>query len=698
MSKKDWQNIALIGSPNAGKTSLFNQLTGLNQHVGNYDGVTIDKKVGRVSHDGKKANIIDLPGTYSLYPVAEDERIVLKTLLDSQSNNYPDSILFIANAANLKKSLVLLSQLIELDIPTVLCLNLIDLAEKRGFEIDVKSLETKLGIPVVSTNAKKGEGIDQLKAILFDETINKKATYRFKGIANPTWIDQASKILNIENDYAATLAVSDYKRQTIFSDSQKANVANLIEKNNFKAIVHEVEDKKSRIAQVNELLASTVRKDKGSLYSASDKIDNILTHNFYGTAILIVILFLIFQGVFSFAEAPMDFIDSIFAWLTENLSGILPDTWWSDLIINGIVAGIGGVVIFIPQIAILFGLVAILEESGYMPRAIYLSDKLMSKFGLNGRSLVSFISGVACAVPAIMSARSISNKKERLITIFVTPFISCSARLPVYIVLIAFVVPVEQKWGIFNLQGIVLFGLYFLGFFAALATSYLLHKFFKTEDKTILALEMPSYQWPSIKNVLLVLLEKTKIFVFDAGKVILIISIILWGLVSFGPGNAMDTIDQKIELAEQNNEEVLVNKLTAERLEYSYAGYLGKGIEPVIRPLGFDWKIGIALITSFAAREVFVGTMATIYSAGSDDHKSIRERMSEQRNFITGKKVYTPAVAFSLLLFYVFAMQCMSTVAITKRETKSWSIAIAQLVFMTGVAYVASLVTYQFIF
>ncbi|MFT4986472.1 MAG: ferrous iron transport protein B [Flavobacteriales bacterium] len=693
-------NIALIGSPNSGKTSLFNQLTGLNQHVGNYDGVTIDKKVGETRHNGNVAQIIDLPGTYSLYPIAEDERVVLSMLLNKSNKDYPDLILFIANAGNLKKGMLLLSQLTELNIPIVFCLNMMDLADDKGLSINIHELESKLNIPVVLTNAKKGLGLDKLKTSLFaDFDNNTKGLGKKKSANLPSWIDEVKKLTNIESDYAAMLALCDYKKQRSFSADVKNELDRLISEKEFKPIVAEVEDKKHRLKEVNDILSKVVRKDKNAKVSFTDKLDLILTHNIYGTIILVLLLFLIFQGVFSFSSFPMDLIDETFGSLNSYLGSILPDTWWQRLLTEGIITGIGGIVIFIPQIAILFGLVAVLEESGYMPRAVYLSDRLMSKFGLNGRSLVSFISGIACAVPAIMAARTISNKKERLITIFVTPFISCSARLPVYVVLTAFIVPDEKFLGIFNLPGLVLFGLYFLGFFAALATSFILHKIFKTDGKSILALDLPSYQIPSFKNVLITLVEKTKIFVFDAGKVILIISIILWALVSYGPGDNISELEEqsKIIMLDDNNEEAL-SKIASQKLEYSYAGYLGKGIEPVIRPLGFDWKMGIALITSFAAREVFVSTMATIYSAGNDDEKTIRERMRDQRDYLTGEKTYTPARSFSLLIFYVFAMQCMSTVAITKRETKSWMIAIAQLLFMTGVAYISSYIVFNFIF
>jgi ferrous iron transport protein B len=408
----------------------------------------------------------------------------------------------------------------------------------------------------------------------------------------------------------------------------------------------------------------------------------------------------VFQAIFSFSKIPMEFIESTFDQLKGLVQLNLPDTWWASLLTDGILSGMSGILIFVPQIAILFLLLSILEELGYMARAVYMFDHVMQRFGLNGRSIVALISGGACAIPAIMATRTIENQKERLITILVTPFISCSARLPVYSVLVGFVVPPIVVGGIFSAQALVFMALYLIGIFTALGSAYLLKKIIKLNDYSTLMIELPEYRKPSIKNMLLNLREKVASFVFGAGKMIMIISVILWVLANFAPGDLKETTSAQATQYAQNqqlDEQETADLIAAKQIEVSYAGQLGKFIEPAIRPLGFDWKIGIALITSFAAREVFVGTMSTIYSIGSadGDNTTIREKMAKEINPNTGKPMFTVPVALSLLLFYVFALQCMSTIAIVKRETQSWKYALFQFLFMGGLAYLSSFLVYQ---
>ena len=699
MKEKQRIKISLTGTPNSGKTSVFNRLTGLNQHVGNYPGVTVDKKTGTLKNDnGETAEILDLPGTYSLYPVSDDERVVIDVLLDEKGKLYPDKIVYVVNSAHIERCLMMLTQISDLGLPVICCLNMLDVSDKGGIHIDPTELEERLGIPVVKINARTGEGMPELKELIFKH--QEPRSEKFVDVfLDSDLAQQIAGQLSLNTRYSGHLHACHVDHLKYLDDEQKQMLRKAIEESEFSRVKAEIEDKKHRIELINSIAEKSVKKTLNLDDSSTSRIDKILTHKVWGTFIFIAILFIIFQSIFSFASMPMDWIDQGFASLTSWTNSMLPEHWLSDLLTDGVLAGIGGIVIFVPQIAILFGLVAILEESGYMPRAVYLSDSLMKRTGMNGRSLVALISGVACAVPAIMSTRTIGNKKERLTTIFVTPFISCSARLPVFVVLTAFAVPKTYYAGFISLQGLVMMFLYVLGVVAAILSAWVMKKILKTKESSFLMLELPSYQWPQWKNIGITMYEKSKVFVINAGQVILIISIVLWALVSFGPGDKMELakteVLQQYETSQLSEQEIN-NIVAAKQLEYSYAGYLGKAIEPAIRPLGFDWKMGIALITSFAAREVFVSTMATIYSAGSeDDEQTIIERMRKQKIPGTNELVYTRARSFSLMIFYVFAMQCMSTIAIVRRETKSWTIPIYQFLYMTGLAYLASFITYS---
>jgi ferrous iron transport protein B len=667
------KKIALLGNPNVGKTSLFNSLTGLNQQVANFPGVTVDKKTGIcIFLSQKKAEIIDLPGLYSLFVKSVDEAVVLETLIDP--NTQINLLLIVLDACNLERSLMLYTQALDLGYDAIPLLTMNDLAKKQGIKINLQELSQNLNSPIFEINPRKDSGIKELKAFLADyNPVKKEADSDFK-----------NRLMLGQFDLMKSLSAEEKK---IYSDE--------LEKSGKDATDVQLEDTLQRMNTVHELLGTTLNFEKISKNNPTASIDNVITHPIFGYLIYFAVLLLIFQFIFSVAEYPMNWIDGSFTALNAWLKSVLPLSALSDLLTEGIIAGIGGVVIFIPQIAILFAFIAVLEESGYMSRVVYLMDKPMRLFGLNGKSVVPLISGAACAVPAIMSARVIDSYKERLITIFVTPFISCSARLPVYIIIIALVIPQGTFLG-FSYKGLTLMGLYLLGILAALLTATAMSLILKTKDKALFLIDLPSYRMPRWKNVGITVYQKSGSFVMEAGKIILAISVILWALASYGPPAAMKAAEQKtkkmlLENPELNKEEIR----SAQKLEASFIGHFGHFIEPVIRPLGYDWKIGIALITSFAAREVFVGTLGTIYSVGEQDFdKKLVDKMRNE-TFRDGNKVFNLASGFSLLVFYVFAMQCMSTVAIVYRETGGWKWPLIQLIYMSCLAWAAAFVTYN---
>jgi len=642
---KDYEKIRLIlvGNPNSGKSTVFNALTGLNQRVGNFPGVTVEKKIGQVKLTEKlKAEVVDLPGTYSLDPRSEDEKVTFNYLNQSDRTDLKEITIVIADASQLKKNLLLATQLIDLNKPTILVLNMMDVVDRNQMKIDIELLEKSLAIPIVPMNARINKGLEQLKSTI--------ANFQFK----------KNKRFTQEEEQAENLI---------------SNTAQRYEK-------------------IKRVVSQAV-KSQGEAESTglTRKIDSVFMHPIWGFAIFLFILFLIFQAIFSWSTYPMDWIENGFLVFGNMVANILPEGILNDLIVDGILAGLGGIVVFIPQIALLFMFIALLEDSGYLARVSYLTDNLLRRFGLNGRSIIPLLGGAACAVPAIMSARTISNKKERLLTIFVTPLISCSARIPVYTLLIALVIPANQQLLGFNLQGVVMMGLYLIGFFAALLTAVVMKYWIKSKEGSNFIMELPIYRTPRWKNVGFTILNKVKVFLFEAGKIIIAVSIVLWVLSSYGPGDKMQKIEEKYQQMEGN---ISSERLATEKLEVSYAGHLGKFMEPVIKPLGFDWKIGIAVITSFAAREVFVGTMATLYSVGDEENtESIKEKMAKATHPETGKKIYTKATAYSLLIFYAFALQCMATVAIVVKETGGWKWPIIQLVYMGLLAYFSSFVVYQ---
>ncbi len=699
--------IALVGNPNAGKSTLFNSLTGLRQKTGNFPGVTVDKKFGKFTinrPDGASIAVtaVDLPGTYSLYPKSADENVVIDILANPSHPDYPDAIVVVVDGSNLLRNLLLFTEVQDLGIPVIMALNMLDVAKDKNLTVSAVQLAMQLQVPVVNINARSGQGVKELKNALYQTLQIPKASEQsfFYDPADkfPGLIEEVKATYQLDNNYLAMQYVCQHDNVTFLDRTLQVKLDELIEKHQFvkqEFLSNETIDRYNKLRPIVEKAIKVTGESDQPYWTK--KLDALLLHKVWGYVVFAAVLILVFQAIFAWASYPMDMIDEATANTIAWVKGVLPEGVLNDLITDGVLAGIGGVIIFIPQIAILFALVAVLEESGYMARVMVIMDKLMRRFGLNGRSVVPLISGVACAVPAIMTTRSINSRYERLLTILVTPLMSCSARLPIYAILIALVVPDQRVLGIFNMQGFVLFGLYLLGLVGALGSAWLISLFIPRKEPGYFMLEMPSYKLPRWKHVGLTMLESVKSFVFEAGKVIVAISIILWVLASYGPGDRMDVAEQQIrtEMAQSpDNIEALV---ASARLENSYAGSFGHFIEPVIKPLGYDWKIGIALLASFAAREVFVGTMATIYSitGDSEDVLTIKERLQYEINPDTGTAMYTTAVGTSLLMFYVFAMMCMSTIAVVYRETRGWKWPIIQLVYMMALAYVSAFAAYQ---
>jgi ferrous iron transport protein B len=698
-------NIALVGNPNSGKTSLFNALTGLNQQVGNFPGVTVDKKTGSCKiSENIDATIIDLPGTYSLYPKRSDEWVAYNVLMGEDGDIKPDMIVLVADASNLKRNLLFCSQIIDIKIPVVIAFTMVDMANKNGTVIDIAGMERELGVPIVSINPRKNKGINALKKSIeyLSDNLQNVPVRDFieENNANTNAILEAKKILPNASHYKLLHYLINNEHFS-FNAAQISQIEKIKKDNNFNATKTQAEEIMQRYTRIKQIMQLTVvESDPLKKSLLTEKIDDILLHRTGGYIILLAVMFILFQSVFWLAQFPMDGIEWTFGKLGGWLSNILPHGLFADVFINGIVAGLSGIMVFIPQIMILFGLITLIEDTGYMARISFLTDKLMRKVGLNGKSVMPMISGYACAVPAIMSARNIENKKERLLTIMITPLMSCSARLPVYTILIALVIPSKLYFGFLSLQGLVMMLLYLLGTLLALLVAWVMKWFIKSTERSFFILELPTYRAPRWKNILVTMVEKAKIFVVDAGKVIMIISLLLWVLSAFGPVEKMKAVTTKYDalvLASPLQKNILDKERKTALLQNSYAGILGSFIEPSIRPLGYDWKIGIALITSFAAREVFVGTMATLYSVGDgadENSNTLRQKMAAAKR-PDGTKVYDLATGLSLLIFYVIAMQCMSTLAIVKRETKSWKWPIIQFVYMTGLAYLFSWITYQ---
>ena len=693
--------VALIGNPNTGKTSVFNTLTGLKQKVGNYPGITVDKKEGACTlPHGKKAHILDLPGTYSLNASSIDENVVVEILLNKQDVNYPDVAVVVTDVENLKRNLLLFTQIKDLKIPTILVINMVDQMKRKGISLDLDLLEKQLQTKIALVSTRKNKGLDYLKQLISnvqDIPINESISITS---IDPTYFEQLKSAFPNEEVYKLWVLIS---QDVNFGILQKKESPLQAFKTKSISELKRLQQKETikRYQYINEILKDGLTIDTSKATDLRSRLDRVLTHKFWGYIIFLVILLLMFQAVYEWATYPADLIDAGFASLADWVKNTFPGGGkFTDLIAEGLIAGIGGIMVFIPPIAFLFFFIALLEESGYMSRVVFLMDNIMKRFGLSGKSVVPLISGNACAIPAVMAARNIESWKERLVTILVTPFTTCSARLPVYVIIIALVIPEGSLLGL-SFKALTLMSLYLLGFLTAILAAYILNKVLKIKSKSYFVVEMPTYKIPLPKNVFITVLEKTKTFVFEAGKIILAISIVLWFMASYGPGDQFKNAEKIVSEQYASLSGIdLDDKIASHKLEHSYIGIAGRTIEPIIKPLGYDWKIGIGLITSFAAREVFVSTLATIYSVGSasesEDEETIKNKMAAEVHR-DGTKVFTLASGISLLLFYAFAMQCMSTLAIVKRETNSWKWPILQLVFMTILAYIAAFVAYQVI-
>ena len=670
-------NLLLLGNPNTGKSSLFNKLTGLNQKVGNFPGVTVEKKEGAINFKNNCfANVIDLPGTYSVNSFSPEEEVVSNILLEKNKIS-PDAALVVSDIENLKHNLLLFTQVKDLGIPLYLIINMCDVMDKRGITLDISSLEEELKTKIFLISTRKSIGIDDLLNEIPNILDSDTST-----IVDNNYMDfETIQKINNENNSS-----SFYKRWL----SQINKISNLddLKKIKHKEAVH-------RYRFINNKLNKTLNIDRKKAYDLRSKLDNIFLHPFWGTIIFMSILALIFQTIFTWSSYPMDFIDEMFSNLSNYTKAVLPEGVFTNLLAEGIITGIGGVIIFVPQIALLFMFISILEETGYMSRVVFLFDKRLKKYGLSGKSIIPLISGVACAIPAVMSTRNIEDWKQRLTTILIVPFMTCSARLPVYLILISIVIP-DNYFFIFNYQGLTLLGLYLLAVLMALISAFVFSKIIKSNFKNYVVIEMPNYKIPVLKNVLFTVYSKTKSFVFEAGKIILSISILLWIFASNGPGDDFKYAEQIILEKYDNKKNIteLDYEIQSYRLENSYIGTAGKILEPILNPLGYDWKIGIAIITSFAAREVFVGTLATIFSVGSENVETIKEKMSYQRKQ-NGQLLFNLPTGVSLMVFYAIALQCMSTIAIVKKETNSWKWPAIQFTFMTIIAYISALIVYQ---
>ncbi|MEN8851806.1 MAG: ferrous iron transport protein B [Candidatus Arcticimaribacter sp.] len=690
-------NVALIGNPNTGKTSVFNALTGLNQKVGNYPGITVEKKQGTCRlNRTTKAHIIDLPGTYSLNASSMDESVVIELLLNKNDKDYPDVAVVVSDIENLKRNLLLFTQIKDLEIPTLLVINMSDRMKRKGISLDIAKLETQLKTKIALISTRENTGIETLKSHLLEyRSLSKEPITDIRTI-DKEYFENLEKVFPDQSLYKLWLVITQdvnfakLERQkvedaTAYRTQSESHLKRLQQKETIK-----------RYQVINQALKETYTVDINKATDFRSRLDRVLIHRFWGYIIFFMILLTIFQVIFDWSSIPMDFIDESFSQLSEATKKNLPPGLFTNLLAEGIIAGLGGIVIFIPQIAFLFLFIAVLEETGYMSRVVFLMDRGLRKYGLSGKSVIPLISGTACAIPAVMATRNIENWKERLITILVTPFTTCSARLPVYLILISLVIPEGTFLGM-GYQGLTLMGLYLLGFVMALLSAAILNKVLKIQSKTYFVIEMPNYKLPLLKNVGLTVFEKTKSFVVEAGKIILAISILLWVMASFGPGkefnNAAEIVTENA-IGKDFTKEELNTAIASYKLEHSFIGILGKSIEPAIAPLGFDWKIGIALISSFAAREVFVGTLATIYSVGNDSEETIKNRMAADTK-ANGKPLFDLPTGVSLMLFYAFALQCMSTLAIVKKETNGWKWPMIQLFSMTLIAYLSALAVYQ---
>jgi len=700
MSKNEIK-VALIGNPNVGKTSIFNLLTGMNQHVGNYPGVTVDKKVGFCKLSQIiNARIYDLPGTYSTNPNSMDEKVAVSCLLDRDDIDFPDVVVVVADVENLKQNLYLFTQIKDFGIPTILAINMADRMKPRGITIDIPALEAALHTRIALVSTRQKTGIEELKELIINyKKLSLETLVDIARIDPPFFSSLKEKFPNEELGKLWMVISQNFE---VVGALRKVE----IQKENIKTEA-EIKRMQQRETILRYQVINNALKDTYKVTAVGTRalLDKILLHKVWGYVIFMAILLLIFQVIFYVSEYPKGWIESALGWVGEWLSGILPEGSLTSLLVDGVIPGLTAVVSFVPQIALLFFFISLLEESGYMSRVVFLMDRIMRPFGLNGKGTIPLISGAACAIPAVMATRTIESWRERLIAILVTPFITCSARLPIYLIIIKLVIP-QGNYFFFDNQAVALFALYMLGVFMAIFSAWLLSKFLvlKHTIKTHFIIEMPTYKVPLARNVLLTVYEKSKAFVVNAGKIIFFMTVLIWFLQTHG-------LSEKYRNAETHTEQMAAqygwdqdqkeHYLLSYRTENSLLGNMGKFVEPVFRPLGYDWKISIAVLGSFAARETFVSTLATIYSLGEVD---VEEGEAEQRTVITrlqeemrpdGTPMFNLATGVSILLFFASAMQCISTFAIVRKETNSWKWAIIQWLFMTGFAYLSAFAAYQ---
>lgn len=645
-------SFALVGNPNCGKSTLFNRLTGLSQKTSNLPGTTVEAMHGEIKVGKETIQLLDLPGIYSLYTKSEDEGLVVKQLIRTDENK-PEAIIFVMDASNLRRNLLLFSQVAELQIPCACVLTMTDTAVRRGIDIDLLALQAALGVPCIAFNPRKEKNIGCVVSL-------------FSATAKPNIIGAPTQLPQRLHEYQQGTKIHGLSEETL-----------------------------RRYISIEEVIKKCTTKRPVGLKSLTLKIDRLTTHKWGGYFIFAAIMMVLFQGVFSLAKIPMDVIELAFQAISNSIKSILPDGLVSNFIVQGLIGGMEGVVVFVPQIFILFFLIGLLEDSGYMVRASFITDRIMRKLGLNGRSIIPLVGGFACAIPSIMATRSIKSKRERLATMIVVPLMSCSARLPVYVLLVSVAIPFSQFWGPFHAQTFVITSAYMAGIVVAVILAFIFRLFQGKKSSSEFILELPAYQIPRVQTVLHQAWLKCLSFLSEAGKVIIVISMTLWFLSNFGPIEAMKTAEKEATILSQldptHGEEIK----TTLRLEASYAGHLGKWIEPAIEPLGYDWKTGIALITSFAAREVFVGTMATLFQSNEDNTQGIIEKMQAVHNPKTGKPLYGLPYALSLIVFYAFALQCMSTMAVMKRETGSWTWPMALFLIYGIIAYIGAYLVYH---
>ena len=700
MSKNEIK-VALIGNPNVGKTSIFNLLTGMNQHVGNYPGVTVDKKVGFCKLSQIiNARIYDLPGTYSTNPNSMDEKVAVSCLLDRDDIDFPDVVVVVADVENLKQNLYLFTQIKDFGIPTILAINMADRMKPRGITIDIPVLEAALHTRIALISTRQKTGIEELKELIINyKKLSLETLVDIARIDPPFFSSLKEKFPNEELGKLWMVISQNFE---VVGALRKVE----IQKENIKTEA-EIKRMQQRETILRYQVINNALKDTYKVTAVGTRafLDKILLHKVWGYVIFMAILLLIFQVIFYVSEYPKGWIESALGWVGEWLSGILPEGSLTSLLVDGVIPGLTAVVSFVPQIALLFFFISLLEESGYMSRVVFLMDRIMRPFGLNGKGTIPLISGAACAIPAVMATRTIESWRERLIAILVTPFITCSARLPIYLIIIKLVIP-QGNYFFFDNQAVALFALYMLGVFMAIFSAWLLSKFLvlKHTIKTHFIIEMPTYKVPLVRNVLLTVYEKSKAFVVNAGKIIFFMTVLIWFLQTHGLSEKYrnaETHTQQMAAQYGWDEEQKEHYLLSYRTENSLLGNMGKFVEPVFRPLGYDWKISIAVLGSFAARETFVSTLATIYSLGEVD---VEEGEAEQRTVITrlqeemrpdGTPMFNLATGVSILLFFASAMQCISTFAIVRKETNSWKWAIIQWLFMTGFAYLSAFAAYQ---